>query len=105
MATAFRRKSDNKVVVLLTYLTDINNINFTSTNMSCTMNNGAKPITFNDVNTNDFERIDDVTAPTSFFGNAMTYIDGTWAVDNTYVTLINNQRARMNITEQINPQI
>ena len=30
MATAFRRKSDNKVVVLLTYLADINNINFTS---------------------------------------------------------------------------
>ena len=74
MATAFRRKSDNKVVVLLTYLTDINNINFTSTNMSCTMNNGARPITFQDVNTNDFDRIDDVTAPTSFFGNAMTYI-------------------------------
>lgn len=105
MATAFRRKSDNKVVVLLTHLTDINNINFTSTNMSCTMNNGEKPITFNDVNTNDFERIDDVTAPTSFFGNAMTYIDGTWAVDNSYVTLINNQRARMNIDEQINPQV
>ena len=105
MATAFRRKSDNKVVVLLTYLTDINNINVTSTNMSCTMNNGAKPITFNDVNTNDFERIDDVTAPTSFFGNAMTYIDGTWAVDNTYVTLINNQRASFGIDEQINPQV
>ena len=105
MATAFRRKSDNKVVVLLTYLADINNINFTSTNMSCTMNNGEKPITFNDVNTNDFERIDDVTAPTSFFGNAMTYIDGTWAVDTDYVTLVNNQRARMNIDEQINPQV
>ena len=101
MATAFRRKSDNKVVVLLTHLTDINNINFTSTNMSCTMNNGEKQITFNDVNTNDFERVDDITPPTSFFGNAMTYIDGTWAVDNTYVTLVNNQRARMNIEEQI----
>ena len=105
MATAFRRKSDNKVVVLLTHLTDINNINFTSTNMSCTMNNGEKPITFNDVNTNDFERVNDITPPTSFFGNAMTYIDGTWAVDNTYVTLVNNQRARMNIDEQINTQV
>ena len=105
MATAFRRKSDNKVVVLLTYLADINNINFTNTNMSCTMNNGAKQITFQDVNTNNFDRIDDVTAPTSFFGNAMTYIDGTWAVDNTYVTLVNNQRARMNIDEEINPQV
>ena len=105
MATAFRRKSDNKVVVLLTHLTDINNINFTSNNMSCNINNGAKSLTFNDVNTNDFEKIDDVTAPTSFFGNAMTYIDGTWAVDNTYVTLINNQRAKMNIDDQINPQV
>ena len=105
MATAFRRKSDNKVVVLLTYLTDINSINFTSTNMSCTMKNGTKPITFNDVNTNDFERIDNVTPPTSFFGNAMTYIDGTWAVDDDYVTILNNQRARMNIDEQINPQV
>jgi type 1 fimbria pilin len=105
MATAFRRKSDNKVVVLLTYLPDINSINFTSTNMFCTLQNGAKPVTFQDVNTNDFERIDDVTAPTSFFGNAMTYIDGTWAVDNAYVTLINNQRAAMRIDEQINPQV
>ena len=49
-------------------------LNFTSTNMSCTMNNGAKPITFNDVNTNDFERIDDVTEPTSFFGNAVLVV-------------------------------
>ena len=105
MATAFRRKSDNKVVVLLTHLTDINNINFTSNNMSCTINNGAKSVTFNDVNTNDFEKIDDVTAPTSFFGNAMTYIDGTWAVDTNYVTLINNQRASFGIDEQINPQV
>ena len=105
MATAFRRKSDNKVVVLLTYLTDINNIDFTSTNMSCTIKNGGKQLTFNDVNTNDFERIDDVTAPTSFFGNAMTYIDGTWAVDTNYVTLINNQRASFGIDEQINPQV
>ena len=105
MATAFRRKSDNKVVVLLTYITDINSIDFTSTNMSCTMNTGAKPITFQDVNTNDFERIDDVTVPTSFFGNAMTYIDGTWAVDTDYVTLVNNQRASFGIDEQINPQV
>ena len=52
MATAFRRKSDNKVVVLLTYLTDINNIDFTSTNMSCTIKNGGKQLTFNHLNTN-----------------------------------------------------
>jgi len=35
----------------------------------------------------------------------MTYIDGTWAVDTDYVTLVNNQRASFGIDEQINPQV
>ena len=104
MATAFRRKSDNKVVVLLTYLTDINNIDFTSTNMSCTIKNGGKQLTFNDVNTNDFERIDDFTPPTSFRGNCMTYIDGTWALDTAYVNVINTTRTSKGL-EEVNPQV
>ena len=99
MATIIRRKSDNRITHCFTNLVDVNNISIDSEKMNFTLKNGAKSVISLSVNTNDYDRIDDVTAPTKFFGNMLTYIDGTWAIDTERLNAENTNRREIGMPE------
>tara|TARA_R100000988_G_C3836302_1_gene88543 strand:- start:69 stop:371 length:303 start_codon:yes stop_codon:yes gene_type:complete len=57
-----------------------------------------------DVNSSTHTVYTDVTAPTSFWGNCFTYIDGKWALDSNRVNDINTGNALVG-RNNINPQL
>jgi len=91
MATIFKRKSDNVVTYCFTNLVDINNITFDSNQCTYTLNNGASSYVDANCNTSTHDRVDDVTAPTSFWGNCFTY-DTEWEILTDVVAQINSAR-------------
>jgi len=91
MATIFKRKSDNAVTYCFTNLVDINNITFDSDKCAYTLNNGASSYIDPTCTTSTHDRVDDVTAPTKFWGNCFAY-DGSWSILTDAVDEINTAR-------------
>jgi len=57
-----------------------------------------------DVNSSTHTVYEGVTAPTLFWGNCFTYIDGNWALDSDRVSALNAGRA-LHDKPNINPQL
>tara|TARA_R110002072_G_C7834782_1_gene524482 strand:+ start:729 stop:1028 length:300 start_codon:yes stop_codon:yes gene_type:complete len=84
MAQIIRRKSDNYAVFLIPDSETV-----TLTESDCSWTKGDHNVQVLDINSTTHDLFTDVAEPTSFFGNCMTYIDGTWAIDTDKVAKIN----------------
>ena len=101
MAKIIVRNSDNKVVYCLA---DSQIITMTSDECKFTHTHNDRNTIVLDINSSTHTVYEGVTAPTSFFGNCFTYIDGNWALDADRVTNLNEGRTFMN-QPTINPQL
>lgn len=101
MAKIIVRNSDNKVVFCLE---DSQTITMTANDCTYTHTADDRLTTVLDVNSSTHTVYEGVTAPTSFYGNCFTYIDGNWALDSDRVTAINTGRTLNNVPN-INPQL
>jgi|TARA_R100001460_G_scaffold38732_1_gene73280 ribosomal protein L31 len=101
MAKIIVRNSDNKVVYCLA---DSQIITMTSDECKFTHTHDDRNTIVLDINSSTHTVYEGVTAPTSFYGNCFTYIDGNWALDADKVTKLNEVRTLMN-QPTINPQL
>ena len=101
MAKIIVRNSDNKVVFCLE---DSQTITMTSNECKFTHTDDAQNTIVIDINSSTHTVYEGVTAPTSFYGNCFTYIDGNWALDSDAVTTLNGHRTANN-KATINPQL
>jgi len=88
MAKIIVRNSDNRVVFCLQ---DSQGITLTADECKFTNADGTNTHVL-DINSSTHTVHTDVTAPTKFYGNCFTYIDGSWAIDSDRVTNINQGR-------------
>ena len=96
MAKIIVRNSDNRVVFCLE---DTQGITLTATECTYTHTDNDRKTIVLDVNSTTHTVIQDVTAPTKFYGNCFTYIDGNWAIDNDKVTNLNAGRTANDLPE------
>jgi len=92
MARIIVRNSDNRVVFCLE---DTQGITLTETECTYTHTDNDRKTIVLDVNSTTHTVIEDVTAPTKFYGNCFTYIDGNWAIDTDRVEQLNANRTRI----------
>ena len=95
MAKIIVRNSDNLVVFCLE---DSQDITLTANECKFTNGNGTDTYVL-DINSSTHTAYTDVTAPTKFWGNCFTYIDGNWALDNDRVTNVNAGRTANDLPE------
>jgi len=89
MAKIIVRNSDNRVVYCLE---DSQIITMTSDECKFTHTYDDRNTIVLDINSSTHTVYEDVTAPTSFYGNCFTYIDGNWALLDDAVTKLNEGR-------------
>ena len=95
MAKIIVRNSDNLAVFCLE---DSQDITLTANECKFTNANGTNTYV-QDINSGTHSVYTDVTAPTKFWGNCFTYIDGNWALDNDRVTNVNAGRTANDLPE------
>ena len=88
MARIIVRNSDNLVVFCLE---DSQVITLTEEECKFTNANGTNTYV-QDINSGTHSVYTDVTAPTKFWGNCFTYIDGNWSLDSDAINTINEHR-------------
>ena len=101
MAKIIVKNSDNKVVFCLQ---DSQTITMSSDQCSYTHTGDDRNTIILDINSSTHTVYEGVTAPTSFWGNCFTYIDGKWALDSNRVNDINTGNALVG-RNNINPQL
>ena len=101
MAKIIVRNSDNKVVFCLE---DSQVITLTSNDCTYTHTADDRKTIILDINSSTHTVYEGVTAPTYFWGNCFTYIDGNWALDSDRVTAINTGRTLAGIPT-ISPEL
>ena len=101
MAKIIVRNSDNKVVFCLQ---DSQTITMSSDQCSYTHTGDDRLTTVLDVNSSTHTVYEGVTAPTLFWGNCFTYIDGNWALLDDAVTKLNEGRTLAGIPT-ISPEL
>ena len=101
MANIIVRNSYNRVVFCLV---DSQTITMTANDCTYTHTGDDRLTTVLDVNSSTHTVYEGVTAPSSFYGNCFTYIDGNWALDSDRVTAMNEGRT-LNNAPNINPQL
>ena len=101
MAKIIVRNSDNRVVFCLV---DSQTITMTANDCNYTHTGYDRLTTVLDVNSSTHTVYEGVTAPTSFYGNCFTYIDGNWALLDDAVTTLNKGRTFMGLPT-ISPEL
>jgi|TARA_R110002020_G_scaffold391587_1_gene601984 ribosomal protein L31 len=101
MAKIIVKNSDNKVVFCLQ---DSQTITMSSDQCSYTHTNDDRNTIILDINSSTHTVYEGVTAPTSFWGNCFTYIDGNWALLDDAVTTLNEGRTLAGIPT-ISPEL
>ena len=95
MAKIIVRNSDNLVVFCLE---DSQDITLTANECKFTNGNGTDTYVL-DINSSTHTAYTDVTAPTKFWGNCFTYIDGNWSFDSDAINTINEHRTANDLPE------
>lgn len=101
MAKIIVKNSDNKVVFCLQ---DSQTITMSSDQCSYTHTGDDRNTIILDINSSTHTVYEGVTAPTSFWGNCFTYIDGNWALLDDAVTTLNEGRTLAGIPT-ISPEL
>ena len=90
MSKIIRRKSDNQIFYCIA---DAETAVLSSTNFHFTLNNGARKLRADDINSDTHELLTGITAPTTFSGSGIfSYTDSGWSINTDVLEEINGSR-------------
>ena len=97
MSKIIRRKSDNQVFYCIG---NSETAVLSSTNFHFTLNNGARKLRADDINSNTHELLTGITPPTKFSGSGIfSYTDSGWSINTDVLEEINRCRNQAEMSD------